>query len=204
MVNGSFGSSGVSQTMYDAIVSPGCTNTLFVFAAGNDGADNDLVPQYPCNYHLTGAYGPGAPNVVCVAATDDLDELADFSNYGASSVHLAAPGVDILSTWPAYQTIVAPDGFDDPVESIFDARWSDRIAHDGRPALGPDDARQGLRHAQPDGLAVRQLREQLHDDDPPAFPAGLGLRVGCRVSYDILLETEHGFDWFLVPVGTTR
>ena len=203
VVNGSFGSSFVSQTMYDAIVRPGCTNTLFVFAAGNDGADNDLVPQYPCNYHLTGAYGPGAPNVVCVAATDDLDQLADFSNYGASSVHLAAPGVDILSTWPAYQTIVALDGFDDPVESIFDARWSDRIATMGAPLWGrttlvKDSGTHSLTDS-PSGNYANNSTTTIR----LLPPLGLALRIGCRVSYDIRLATEQGFDWFLVRVGPT-
>ena len=189
VVNGSFGASGISQTMYNAIVSPGCTNTLFVFAAGNDGANNDVVPQYPCNYHLPGAYGPGAPNVVCVAATNDLDELADFSNHGAASVHLAAPGVDILDTWPAYQTIFAPDGFDDPVESIFDARWSGKtstaVVRSG--AVPPFE---GFRYAWSDRLSVGRLRGRLHDDDSLVPPAWLDFRVGCRVSYDILLDTE--------------
>jgi subtilisin family serine protease len=203
VVNGSFGSSFVSQTMYNGIVSAGCTNTLFVFAAGNDGGDNDVVPQYPCNYHRPGSYGPGAPNVVCVAATDGLDQLADFSNYGASSVHLAAPGVDVLSTWPAYQTIVAPDGFDDPVESIFDARWSDRTFTAGdslwsRTTLFKDSGTHSLTdsplgaYADNTTTTIRRL-----------FPFGLAFQVGCRASYDILLDTEAGFDPFLVLSGTT-
>jgi hypothetical protein len=70
---------------------------LFVAAAGNGGADgvgddNDAAGTYPCAYEL--------PNVVCIAASDNRDQLADFSNYGATSVDLAAPGVDIASTWP--------------------------------------------------------------------------------------------------------
>jgi serine protease len=89
--------------MYSAIVAPECANTLFVFAAGNDGANNDAVPRYPCNYR--------APNVLCVAATDRNDQLAGFSNYGASSVHLAAPGVDSLSTVPGQQAITPLGGF---------------------------------------------------------------------------------------------
>lgn len=69
---------------------------LFVAAAGNGGGDdtgddNDAYPTYPASYDLD--------NVVSVAASDNRDELASFSNYGASSVHLAAPGEGILSTW---------------------------------------------------------------------------------------------------------
>ncbi len=65
---------------------------IFVTAAGNDGANNDRTPFYPGNYH--------SDNLVSVAATDKFDGLASFSNYGASTVHLAAPGVSILSTRP--------------------------------------------------------------------------------------------------------
>jgi Subtilase family/PASTA domain len=95
VVNGSFGGPGHSQAMLDAINA--CPGTLFVFAAGNGGSDqigdnNDSFPIYPCNYT--------SANIVCVAATTRGDVLAGFSNYGATSVDLAAPGVAILSTKP--------------------------------------------------------------------------------------------------------
>ena len=90
VVNASLGGAGRSQAMSDAITNN--PNTLFVVAAGNDGTDNDTTPRYPCNYT--------AANLICVAATDNTDALASFSNYGASSVDLAAPGVDIDSTRP--------------------------------------------------------------------------------------------------------
>jgi subtilisin family serine protease len=95
VVNGSFGGPGFSQAMVDAINA--CPGTLFVFAAGNGGSDqigdnNDSSPIYPCNYT--------SANIVCVAATTRGDALASFSNYGLSSVDLAAPGVNILSTKP--------------------------------------------------------------------------------------------------------
>jgi subtilisin family serine protease len=95
VVNGSFGGPSHSQAMLDAINA--CPGTLFVFAAGNGGSDqigdnNDSFPTYPCNYT--------SANIVCVAATTRGDVLAGFSNYGAASVDLAAPGVAILSTKP--------------------------------------------------------------------------------------------------------
>ncbi len=68
------------------------SSAFHLAAAGNDGTNNDLRPHYPSNYDLD--------NIVAVAATDHNDELADFSQYGATSVDLAAPGVDILSTVP--------------------------------------------------------------------------------------------------------
>src|SRR5207249_4248965 len=65
-------------------------------AAGNDGSNNDTSPSYPASYDLD--------NVIAVAATDHNDALASFSNYGAGSVDLGAPGVNILSTMPTFMT----------------------------------------------------------------------------------------------------
>ena len=90
VVNASLGGDRFSRAEHDAIAA--APSTLFVVAAGNDGASNDATPAYPCDYDLA--------NVVCVAASDRDDALASFSNYGAASVDLAAPGVDIASTWP--------------------------------------------------------------------------------------------------------
>ncbi len=60
-------------------------------AAGNDGSDNDTTASYPANYNLS--------NVISGAATNNKDGLAGFSNFGSKSVDLAAPGVDIASTY---------------------------------------------------------------------------------------------------------
>ncbi len=90
VINGSFGGPDFPQAILDAINA--CPGALFVFAAGNDGTNNDFVPAYPCNL-------PPA-NVVCVAATTSADVRATFSNYGPNTVDLAAPGVGILSTVP--------------------------------------------------------------------------------------------------------
>lgn len=70
-------------------------DTLFVFAAGNDGTNNDHYPTSPANID--------APNVITVAATLGRNELASFSNYGKNRVHVAAPGVGIESTVPGNQ-----------------------------------------------------------------------------------------------------
>ena len=93
LVNASIGGTSYSRAEQDAIAA--APDTLFVVAAGNEAADNDRVGSYPCNY--------GLDNVVCVGATDRDDTLASFSNYGATTVDLAAPGVDIASTWPGGQ-----------------------------------------------------------------------------------------------------
>lgn len=66
--------------------------TLYVAAAGNDGADNDAILSYPCN--------STAVNVICVGASGRADEPASFSNFGRRNVDLFAPGVEIVSTFP--------------------------------------------------------------------------------------------------------
>ncbi|MFF3025468.1 S8 family serine peptidase [Gottfriedia sp. NPDC057948] len=70
------------------------SNSLFVAAAGNDGMDNDEEGAYPASYESS--------NILSVAAVDNKGNLASFSNYGAESVDVAAPGVDILSSVPKY------------------------------------------------------------------------------------------------------
>lgn len=62
---------------------------LFIAAAGNNGADNDSDPHYPASYDCD--------NIISVAATDQNDNLTSFSNYGANTVDIAAPGIDIYS-----------------------------------------------------------------------------------------------------------
>jgi thermitase len=96
--NNSWGiGSGRSQALEDAIRRADNAGHIFIAAAGNGGSDgvgdnNDATPEYPASYEL--------PNVVSVAASNDTDRLASFSNFGATSVDLAAPGVGILSTLP--------------------------------------------------------------------------------------------------------
>ncbi len=95
--NNSWGGGGFSQALEDAIEASNDAGIMFVASAGNGGSDgigdnNDLAPHYPSSYELD--------NVIAVAATDHNDSRAGFSNYGATSVDLGAPGVNILSTTP--------------------------------------------------------------------------------------------------------
>lgn len=91
IINASWGGTGFSQALKDAIDAfPG----IFVAAAGNGGADqvgdnNDVTPEFPACYT--------SANIIAVAATNQNDALAGFSNFGATCVDLAAPGVNILS-----------------------------------------------------------------------------------------------------------
>jgi subtilisin family serine protease len=95
--NNSWGGDPYSQAMFDVIVEARDAGHLFVAAAGNGnalgiGLNNDTTPFYPSGYELD--------NIIAVAAVDHNDNLASFSNYGAATVDLAAPGVNILSTTP--------------------------------------------------------------------------------------------------------
>ena len=91
-MSNSWGGGGDLQALEDAISAANNAGILFVAAAGNSYINNDISPHYPSSYDV--------PNVIAVAATDHNDNLASFSNYGATSVDLAAPGVSILSTTP--------------------------------------------------------------------------------------------------------
>ena len=91
VVSASWGFGGSSQALEAALASLQAADILFVAAAGNKAANNDAVGSYPAN--------STQPNVLSVGASDKNDVLAAFSNYG-TKVHLAAPGVGIVSTYP--------------------------------------------------------------------------------------------------------
>lgn len=90
IINASFGGPGYSQAEFDAIERFKNAGGLFIAAAGNSASSNDFSAVYPASYNLE--------NIITVAATDQHDDLASFSNFGATSVHVGAPGTNILST----------------------------------------------------------------------------------------------------------
>jgi subtilisin family serine protease len=96
-LNNSWGGGGYSQALYDAISRANKADILFIAAAGNGnnagiGINIDKKPSYPASYNIS--------NVIAVAAIDVTGKLATWSNYGAKTVHLGAPGVGIWSTVP--------------------------------------------------------------------------------------------------------
>ena len=124
IINCSWGSDGYSQALKDTI-DHYAADALFLFPAGNARRDNDTSPVYPASFD--------SPNIISVAATDDLDELAYFSNYGLESVDLAAPGANIYSTIPQYTygppvTVFPPAGtvedFEGPTGSLPLQGWA--------------------------------------------------------------------------------
>jgi Ca2+-binding RTX toxin-like protein/subtilisin family serine protease len=95
VINASYGGGGYDSSVASSIARFGDAGGLFVAAAGNNGSNNDSTPFYPAAY--------GLPNLVSVAASTRTETLASFSNYGATTVDLAAPGLEIASTYPGNQ-----------------------------------------------------------------------------------------------------
>lgn len=91
ILNNSWGGSSYSRALIEAIVYSYDRHTIFVAAAGNSSTNNDVSPMYPASYDV--------PNILSVAATTDTDSRAYFSNYGATTVHVASPGVAIYSSY---------------------------------------------------------------------------------------------------------
>ena len=183
IVNASLGGAGYSTPMRDAIAA--CPNTLFVVAAGNDGLNNDTNPHYPCNY---GAPPDNLPNVICVGATDQGDSLAGFSNYGAS-VDLAAPGVGIPSTWPAYDALYS-QGFEDPFTGSTASGAFGRSATHANGVYSMADSPSG--NYAPGAFTY---------DISNAAVASLSGRMGCKAFYNLRLATEPNHD-FMGVIGS--
>jgi len=94
VLNGSYGGGGQSEVEQRAFRDLETAGILFVAAAGNAKNDNDVIPFHPASY----------PEALAVAALTDAGALASFSNYGLNKVAVAAPGVNVLSTFPTYLT----------------------------------------------------------------------------------------------------
>ncbi|MBY0517183.1 MAG: S8 family serine peptidase [Bacteriovoracaceae bacterium] len=90
VMSNSWGGGGFTQSLLDAIKAAEQAGIVFVAAAGNESNDNDANPSYPASYETD--------NMISVGAMDGRGKKASFSNFGAQSVHVFAPGVDIYSS----------------------------------------------------------------------------------------------------------
>ncbi len=104
--NNSWGGGGFSQGLKDAIDRAGAANILFIAAAGNSGTNNDATASYPSGYT--------SANIIAVASITSTGGLSSFSQYGATTVDIGAPGSGIWSTVP-----VAGKGKNAPVASGY-------------------------------------------------------------------------------------
>ncbi|HEY5298294.1 MAG TPA: S8 family serine peptidase [Verrucomicrobiae bacterium] len=117
-LNASYGGGSSSITERSAMQSAGNAGIVFCVAAGNDSTNNDTTLTYPADYRL--------PNMIVVAATDQNDALASFSNYGATNVDIGAPGVNILSLLPVDQA-----GFDSSVQQSANSYSANTLEFSG-------------------------------------------------------------------------
>nr|BFD63519.1 hypothetical protein BdHM001_22000 [Bdellovibrio sp. HM001] len=97
VINNSWGGSGYSHSLQDAIAYAYERHVLVVSAAGNYGSNNDTSPMYPASYDV--------PSNIAVASTSRWDDRSGFSNYGSYSVHIGSPGEYIESTVPGNATM---------------------------------------------------------------------------------------------------
>jgi subtilisin family serine protease len=189
VVNASFVSPSDSPVLRDAVRRH--PKTLFVAAAGNGGDDgigdsNDTAPQYPCNYALV--------NLVCVAASDQFDRLTEFSNFGRSTVDLAAPGSSVLSAAPAYGPPAFSDGFETELAGI----WTTGGQNDGWARITT------VTHSGSYSLSDSPGTTYLNDTNSfvrTTNPVNLSGQAGCRLSYALRLTTEPGVDRLAIEVS---
>jgi subtilisin family serine protease len=140
VANMSLGGTSFNQAEVNAIAAN--PQTLYVISAGNDSANNDsglsgtAGHHYPCDYKPTTEASPAVPgsvdNIICVAALDPSEALASYSDYGTTSVDLAAPGSSVLSTFPATETLFS-DSFE---TNDFATKWTPYGAGFGRAGVG--------------------------------------------------------------------
>ncbi len=186
VVNASISGTLPSQAQQDAIAS--APDTLFVVAAGNDAGNNSLAPRYPCNYP--------ADNLVCVAASDDRDELASFSNFGAAPVDLAAPGggsggAAVLSTYMADRM---SESFGEPPLS---GDWTTGGTPDSWDFVNEESSLAGGELTDSPGSPYTE-----DADNFASFgPVDLSADSRCNLRYDIALDLPDDGDRLLVQAS---
>jgi thermitase len=162
IMSNSWGGGGRSQALEDAISRANDAGILFIAASGNSGTNNDTRPHYPSNYNL--------PNVISVAATTAQDTLASFSTFGRNTVHIAAPGHNVLS-------------------SIQNNRYA---VFSGTSMAAPHvSGALGLLLAQEGRMPIEEARERLlATTDPLASLRGRTVNGGRLNAHNLLTDTR--------------
>jgi subtilisin family serine protease len=188
VLNNSWGGGGPSQLLKQAIQRSNSAGTVFVAAAGNEGNDNDSTPSYPASFDVA--------NIISVAATDQNDNLPSFSNYGATSVDVGAPGVDTYSTIPAREAVFV-DNFDDGDISDWTRggtpnTWTVTTEFPPTPTSGT--------YALADSPGGDYV---VNANNWAASPSvDLSGRVGCQFVYQLELAVESLFDFLFIEAST--
>lgn len=172
VISCSWGGASYSQALKDAI---DATPALVVCAAGNDALNNDITPHYPSSYT--------SRNVLAVAASTSTEQLASFSNFGATSVDVAAPGRNILSTYPDW---VAK--YYDPMNSLdawsADAPWGLNIFDYVSPSSAADDSPAG--NYSPNTYAWLTTKEPIYLGDLQQPTLAFSAKYDLETNYDNL------------------
>ena len=176
IINNSWGGGGFSQALEDAI---SASSAAVVCAAGNNGSNNDDAPFYPASY--------SSNNIITVAATDHNDNLASFSNYGVTSVDLAAPGVNIYSTLPA-RNVLFYDQMTNLNNWTADSPWGLSNISASAPTSASDS---------PDGNYASNANVSLEIDNSFRL---VSLR-GTVMDYYLRLETESNNDFLCIDTS---
>lgn len=204
VVNASFAGPDCSLTLYDTVSAANAAGALFVAAAGNGGTDgigddNDNIPSFPANFSApsvcNGQQKAALANVVAVAATDENDELASFSNFGSTTVQVAAPGVRINSTKPTSNvTNVLLHNFDSNPTGLgyvfggSNSTWGFTDSSSFSRPNSLSDSPAGNYQNNTDSFAIG-----------PVFTTER--QRGCRLDSRVRLQTEQDMDGLLIEIS---
>jgi subtilisin family serine protease len=188
-INASFTRQGdCSRVEYDALSAANAAGVMVLAAAGNTGLNNDVTPVFPAGYSVTTSCGAALPNVISVAAISQTGGKAGFSNFGATSVQIAAPGVNTNSTKPTSNTTNLllhsfdsnPTGLGYTFSGINNS-WGFTNIRSSSPSTSMTDSPAG-----------NYLDNTVSAATGPSFSTA-GQR-GCRLESQLRLATENGAD----------
>jgi subtilisin family serine protease len=186
ITSNSWGGAGYDPILQDVICNDQMLN---IFAAGNEYSNSDIYPFYPASYYC--------PDIISVAASDWYDNKADFSNWGRSTVDVAAPGVEILSTFPIYRSILAPR-FNDAFNSL--GKWQNTGQQDWiLDTIIPDS----YNYTSPptDAATGAYVDNGIYylDKIKPVSLAGFS---NPQLEFDDRIQTEPGYDFVIIYIST--
>jgi subtilisin family serine protease len=202
IINASWGGLYFSQSLYDAINYANDHGVLFVAAAGNEGLNSDQTPHYPSGYDL--------PNIIAVAATDQDDNLTNFSNYGVAAVDVAAPGDNVYSTIPVFTTgppvVLYTDNFDSsPSGWTFSGEnnsWGfvSGTGFQGTDCLEDSPGSNYLNYT----LSFADYGNTFTSVKDNNYTLSFKLKGECETGYDFLLVkgSENNTDWYVIDDWT--